>query len=281
MGALYSSLMGLLAAAALVTGPAIAADIPVKAPPRTAVVAFSWTGCYVGGNVGYIRTDTSGYTSPNAAAPGFAGFTPAFLAMNSHSYGLDASSATAGGQIGCNWQSPSRWIVGLEGDINWSGAKRSVSVAYPIICFGCPTEWGAHTETLTHKLDWFSTVRARLGFPVWERTMLYATGGLAIGHVKTSYVYRGLGGLQPGWLGDDSATRLGWTAGGGVEHAFAGNWSVKLEYLYIDLGSTSISARFDNNPCCPAGANNIFDAEFKTRAHIARLGLNYQFGRRP
>lgn len=273
-----SAFTGLLTAAVLITSPALAADIPVKAPPRAVVAAFSWTGCYVGGNVGYIRTDASAHTSPNAAAPNFAAFTPAFLAMNSHDYGLDASSVTGGGQIGCNWQAPSRWIVGLEGDFNWSGAKRSATVAYPIICFGCPTEWTAHSEALSHKLDWFSTVRARLGFPVWDRTMLYATGGLAIGHVKASFTYRQTGGAQPAWLGEDSFTRVGWTVGGGLEHAFAGNWSVKLEYLYVDLGSSTLTATYDGNPCCAGGPGSFFDAEFKTRAHVARVGLNYQFG---
>jgi outer membrane immunogenic protein len=271
------SVVLVLLAAIAAASPALAADLAVKAPVRkAAVAAFNWSGCYAGGNVGWLRSVASAGTTPTG--PSTAGFSAAFLALNSHHYDLDDSAFHGGVQLGCNWQSGSAWILGLEGDFSLSGAKGSATTDYPILCFGCPTEWSAHRETLSHKLDWFSTARARLGFAAWERTMIYATGGLAIGHVKASFDYLAAGGLRPEWFGEETKTRYGWTVGGGVEHAFAGNWSAKLEYLYLDLGSFGVDATFVPNPCCAAGPSFVGHADFESRVHVVRLGLNYQFG---
>ncbi|WP_249153093.1 outer membrane protein [Bradyrhizobium sp. AUGA SZCCT0240] len=81
--------------------------------------------------------------------------------------------------------------------------------------------------TANYKLDWFGTVRGRVGFVPTERVLLYATGGLAYGHLLASAPL-----IPLSW----GSTRAGWTVGAGAEAAIDRNWSVKLEYLYMDLG---------------------------------------------
>lgn len=253
-------------ALAALAASAQAADLPVKAPPVVVAAAFSWTGCYIGGNVGWLRTDARADTSPTG--PAHANLSAAVLAANSHRYDLDDSSFTGGAQIGCNWQRAT-WVFGIEGDFNWTDARGSVAVSYPLT-----GPWIAHTETLTHRLNWFSTARLRLGVAAWERTLLYATGGLAIGRVGSSFLYV-TNPANNTWFGERAHTRLGWTVGGGIEHALGNNWSVKAEYLYIDLRSFTVDATR------AAAPDVIFSADVHTRVHVARLGLNYRFGAQP
>jgi outer membrane immunogenic protein len=219
-----------IALAALLTGPALAADIPVKAPVYKAPppVPFSWTGCYVGANVGWMRNDSRLSARPTGRYFDVLSAT-AIAAVGVQNYDVHDSAATAGGQVGCNRQI-SNWVWGAEADLNWSGVGDTVSASYPLI----PGALIPRTQTISHRLDWFSTVRGRLGYSV-DRLLVYATAGLAVGEVKSAYYQLFLNG--PSSSGSDSPTRVGWTAGGGFEYAFAGNWSAKVEYLYVDLGS--------------------------------------------
>ena len=187
----------LLASVGLVaigTVAASAADIPRRVvPPRQPVVAvpvFTWTGAYVGINGGY------GWGSSNFSAPFATG-------------SFDLSGGLVGGTLGYNYQI-GQTVVGIEGDIDWSGIEGS-------------TACGA--TTCQTRNNWLSTVRGRMGYS-FDRFMPYVTGGLAIGDIETSIA--GIGG------GRD--TQVGWTAGGGVEAALDGPWTAKLEYLYVDLG---------------------------------------------
>jgi outer membrane immunogenic protein len=168
-------------------------------------------------------------------------------------------------QGGCNWQTGS-WLVGVEADFNWSGINQSVSAAYPLLA----ATWFPHTETLTHKLSWFATARARFGLVALEHTLFYATGGFAFGRVKSTFSYVAFPAFP--FFGEYDATRGGWTAGGGIEHAFGRNWSVKAEYLYVDLGSFTY-----NTVVVPIFTGEAFAANVKTRMHVARLGINYRF----
>lgn len=151
----------------------------------------------------------------------------------------------AGLQAGFNWQSGA-WVYGIGDDIQITGAK----------------EW---------KFPWFGTLRGRLGFLPTDRWLLYVTGGLAVGEAKYNMTFSQPGAVRlfnPYSLSDD-VTRAGWTVGGGVETALDNNWSAKLEYLYVDLGTRSIDA-FDVD-----GAP--FHVEYKIRSNIVRVGLNYKF----
>jgi outer membrane immunogenic protein len=217
------------AAAAAVVGLAVAAraaDLPrpvpapmvTKAPPYIEP-AFSWTGFYVGvnggGGWGHAFTDLSG--------------------------GMHTSGGVAGGTVGYNAQL-GNWVLGLEGDIDWSDVSGSTSAA---ACPGCSV-----------KNDWLSTVRGRVGYSVGH-WLPYVTGGLAAGDVKAS---------APGFSGA-SNTQVGWAAGAGVEYALSSAWSAKVEYLHVDLG------RFDCGVSCgAAGTDNV-----SFRDNLVRGGINYRF----
>jgi outer membrane immunogenic protein len=152
---------------------------------------------------------------------------------------FNVNGALAGGTIGYNLQTGS-WVWGLEADGDYSWIKGSTTSA---VCPGCET-----------RNQWLGTGRARIGY-AWDHFLPYITGGAAFGDIKMS-----------GGGNSDDKTKLGWTAGAGIEYGFMRSWSAKLEYLYVDLGKASCSTSV-----CIAGT----DVKFNT--NIVRIGLNYRF----
>ncbi|MER8807813.1 porin family protein [Mesorhizobium australicum] len=207
---------------AVVSGSAYAADAIVSEPVPVAA-SFDWTGAYIGVNAG------GGFgtfnLAPSGGAPG--------------SIDIDASGFLGGVQAGYNWQ-VGQFVYGVEADFQGSDIKADLS-------FGGP-------GGLETKVDWFGTVRARLGYTPVDRFMIYGTGGLAYGHEKIS---------APGL--DLSKTRVGWTVGAGAEYAITNNWSFKSEYLYTDLGKETFN---------PGGLGGV---DVKVPFHTVRVGLNYKF----
>jgi outer membrane immunogenic protein len=189
----------------------------------------------------------------------------------------------AGGQAGYNWQT-SNWVLGLEADIQWSGERgRSAfncaatavgGVCLPGLTF-LPAGATGTSLALEEKLEWFGTVRGRAGVLVTPRVLLYGTGGLAYGSIKTSGT---LSGFNPGggvlaFAGSNSETRVGWTVGAGIEGMITQNWTAKLEYLYMDLG------RFNNSTFTLAPGSLIgVNVSSKFTDNILRAGINYKFG---
>lgn len=215
----------LLAAAGLIAlvGTAAGADLPpgpnyYKAPPFLPP-PYTWSGFYLGinggGGLGRSSWDTAG--------------------------GFDISGGLVGGTIGYNYQIGEA-VLGVEGDIDWSGIRGSTTTA------GCPA--GCTTSD-----SWLSTVRGRLGYAA-GRFMPFVTAGGAFGNINAS---------TPGLAGN-SATNAGWTVGAGLEFAIAGNWTAKAEYLYVDLG------RFNCGVGCGAPTDNV---SFNT--NLIRGGINYRF----
>jgi outer membrane immunogenic protein len=153
---------------------------------------------------------------------------------------FDVSGGLVGGTIGYNWQL-GQWVFGLEGDIDWSDIRGSTSSG------ACA---GTSCET---RNNWLGTGRARIGY-AFDRFLPYVTGGVAFGDVKASAA----------GFGSTTDTNAGWTLGGGIEAAIAGPWTAKVEYLYVDLGSTSCSG-------CLLSTNVDF------HANIVRGGINYRF----
>jgi outer membrane immunogenic protein len=264
-------LSGSIALVGLIAGPALAADLSARAPVYKApagVAIFSWTGCYVGGNVGWIRDRATLDNFPSGQYVVF--LTPAERALNSHSYEVDKSGFTGGLQVGCNKQWNSL-VLGVEADFNWTGLSQSATATYPPV-----GPWPTTTESVSHELSWFSTFRARAGYAV-DRVLVYATGGLAVGRVKSSYS-NVIAPVAPTiFVGSDSDTRIGWTVGGGLEYAFANNWTVKAEYLYLDFGSFSYNSNFTPNPPFSPNAGSTWTTDVRSRAQIIRVGLNYKF----
>jgi outer membrane immunogenic protein len=161
-------------------------------------------------------------------------------------------------------------VLGLEGDINYLKATRHQTFAF--------TPTGGSDEdtvaTLGTRVRWLSTVRVSFGY-AWERSLLYATGGLAIGRVESSTsVHVDADDNGPIFSGSSAATRTGWAAGGGYAYAFTDRLSGKLEYLHFDLGSARynvVSLSADppdfSNPAAAA----------KVSGDIFRVGLNWKF----
>jgi outer membrane immunogenic protein len=266
-----------IAIAAVLTTSAMAADLAVKAPPMVPPVVYNWTGFYIGGNVGYSwgrSSDTS--TLTNTAGTGlFAGTDKA-----------DLNGVIGGGQIGYNWQMQN-WLVGLEADIQGSGERGShyyncpTGVCTPSTTLGGPlalviiVPGVAVPFSVAQRIDWFGTVRGRVGFLATPNVLFYGTGGLAYGGVNTT---ESIGGPPPAGFANTD-TRVGWTVGAGVEGVISGNWTAKLEYLHVDLGTTSGSF------LTPIAANPAGFISSNYSSHITddivRVGVNYRFSGAP
>jgi outer membrane immunogenic protein len=238
---------------ALVAAPAMAADMrmPVKAPPPAPAPVYSWTGFYIGGHVGgawgdkdWVFAESNDFFIP---PPGF----PSFGSHN-------VSGLIAGGQVGVNWQAPgSNWVLGIEGQASWTNADGEHSL----------DAFGFGTFTLKTNVKWLGTVTGRLGY-AFDRVLVYAKGGFAFARDKHEFVD------EIGFPFFAEKTRTGWTAGGGLEYAFAGNWSAKLEYNYMDFGNKHVTF-LD----APSGDFFTFDVEQKF--HAVKFGINYRFGPGP
>jgi outer membrane immunogenic protein len=160
-------------------------------------------------------------------------------------------------------------VTGLEADIQGSSINGSARATSIIASTGAPDPNGSFL-TSEHKLSWFGTVRGRLGVTVTPDLLLYGTGGLAYGHVDASANW--FSSVDEQAPASVSKTKVGWTAGAGAEWMFAHNWSAKLEYLYVDLGSESAIGDFTPvDPLFKVGYN------WRFRENIARVGVNYHF----
>jgi outer membrane immunogenic protein len=245
----------LTTSATLVTGAALAANLnlPVKAPPAPPPPQLSWNGCYIGGNAGGAWTSID--QSVTTASP--------FAVTTFDSSGRD-TSFTGGGQLGCNWQVNPNWVAGLEGDINYLHASRSQTFNF--------RGTGGEDTVQTTQLRWLATVRGRFGY-AWGPSLLYATGGLALGDVKSSVTATDVGSALVTFAGSSSETRAGWTVGAGYEYAFSDRVSLKLEYLHFDLGGVHYNAP----RVAAAGTAAPWTASANVSGDIVRAGINYKF----
>lgn len=243
------------------TMSAHAADMgrPVYKAPPAPIATFSWTGFYIGGNVGGAWGDFN-----NTLSAGDAFFTPPDLALinASGTFAGSPSSFTGGGQIGWNYQTGS-WVWGLEADFNWLDleADRRHSRSYS-------GGVGLYNVNTSLSANWLATVRGRLGY-AFDRNLLYVTGGLALADLQTHQHWSDDSGAFPSsFTYSTSRIRTGWTIGGGYEFAWVPNWTTKIEYLF---------SRFDLDY-----AGTIEDEVFRNSAdldiHVLRVGLNYKFG---
>ena len=242
---------------------ASAADLPVKAPAYRARSRSlqNWTGFYVGGNVGYSWGDWD--ATSNQAVYDFE--------FKTDSPKVDGW--LGGLQAGYNWQN-GQWVYGIETDFQWTGEKRQHNWSDPgstctndedFIPPNCDA--GPAYVASEWKLRWFGTLRGRVGFLVAPTWLAYITGGLAYGNAEYNFAFS-----QPGasisYSLTNSVTNVGWTLGGGLETKIADRWTMKVEYLYIDLGEQTINT-VDND-------GNPFSVQNKLRDNILRVGLNYK-----
>jgi outer membrane immunogenic protein len=193
----------LVSAFILAPSLASAADLGTRMPTKAPLmpVAFSWTGFYVGGNIGW------GWSSGDGT---FDGLGPVGVPVSG-----DGNGFLGGGQVGYNWQT-GPVVFGIETDFQGSSGSGDLNGA----------AGGVSITGGTLKTPWFGTIRGRLGY-AWDRWMVYVTGGGAYGHLDYS------GTLSTTGAFSSSTDYWTWTAGGGIEASLWDHWSAKLEYLYV------------------------------------------------
>jgi outer membrane immunogenic protein len=217
----------------IISGAALAADLPVKGPYTAPIPAFTWSSCYAGasGGGGWARKDI---TDPIALAQDLLAGSPVTGGVTTAK--LSPSGYLIGGQFGCDYQAAgSNWIIGFEGA--FSGANIEDDRF-----FGLPSGNPGEQAHVSGRIDFITSGTARLGLTS-DRWLLYVKGGVAGASDKYSVVgtfqgtpfnFQGVG------------LRVGWTAGGGLEWALFENWSVKLAYDFYDFGTKTVSMN-DNN----------------------------------
>ena len=243
--------MRLLTAAVLVT---LGSASAFAAPPAV----FNWTGFYVGGHVGGAAEQGRLSNFPNGSGFGI----PFPTVIPTPDVLLRSDGVIGGGQVGFNWQLPSSWVAGVEGDISHYGHTGTGSFSIAAFPFGGPA------GTVEFQTDLFVTARARLGYAAGN-LLFYGTGGAAWSKEKLNTSGTTCGFFLCGtFASSDSQWVSGWAAGGGADYAFAPNWFVRLEYLRLDFGKKNFAVDPSFGPTLP-----LF-----SRVDLVRFALNYKFG---
>jgi outer membrane immunogenic protein len=236
-------LLSTVAFAAL-AGSAFAADLPSRkeAPVYVAPTpVFSWTGFYVGADVGGAFASTS--------------LNNTFTGWNSHS--LDTSGVMGGGYVGYNYQLNQNFVIGVEGDFQGTSTSQSSSF----------TEANLSNAFFTQKtsLDWLASINGRLGIS-YDRALFYAIGGAAWAQGSETLTGASANTFPFALAVSRSQTLSGFDIGGGVEYAFTPNWLGRVEYRYYDFGNFNLTA---------AGVATPF--RLQTSVNTVRVGLAYLF----
>lgn len=255
----------------------------LAAPPPASVPIYSWTGFYVGANIGGGWGNQSVDYTPNDPMAVFL-----FVAGGAPPPASFTSSGIIGGiQIGYDHQLNSSWLVGVETDFDGSGIRGSDSTSgvfapYYTAPFNAPVQ---------ERIDWFGTVRARVGYLPTSNLLAYATAGFAYGRIVQSgswdtntgfafsdgfHTVNCFGANPSCFAGSSSNIGTGWTAGGGLEYFLRQKWTLRAEYLYVNLGSGLVTETVLGPT--PGALPSSFNANFsRTNFNIVRVGLSYQF----
>jgi outer membrane immunogenic protein len=261
-------LLASVGAIALSGSAALAADLPSKAPPPPYLPPppiFTWTGIYVGGQIGYA------WTSGNNQFTGFDPFfnTGTFL---STSIGGTPSGVIGGANVGYNYEfnqwpifSSSGVVIGLEGSVDGTSLSNTAAAFFPD-----GTTLSAHSTA-----DVQGSIRGKLGV-AWDRALIYATGGVAFGGFNTDVSIANTGAVNGGFpffaSGNVSTTRVGWTVGGGIQYAITNNWSVRAEYRYTNWGTIR-----DGNLRALTAPGVFFDGNRHLNQNQVQVGFDYKF----
>jgi outer membrane immunogenic protein len=216
----------------------MAADLPVKAPVKPLPPVLSWTGCYVGVNVGGGWADKN-YTDPLAVPPA--------NILGSHT----ASSAIGGGQIGCDYQIGS-WVVGVQG----AGEAGNLKATH--LALG---------DFYSTSIPWLATATVRVGYAIRPNLLVFGRGGAAWVRDHETKVDLVTGLLE----GTADVTRSGWVVGAGAEYLITANWSVFAEYNYMDFGTRRTIYVTPDIP--PA----FFPLDIRQQVQTVRVGVNLRF----
>jgi len=250
---------------AIILSLGFAAPLPVLAQAQP----YNWTGFYAGAHFGY------GFGQPVNPGIGFSDPYGVGIGTYIEAGGFNIASYPSKGvlggvQAGYNYQISS-WLVGVEAD--WSATDINGAHSGPSGAFDSNT----FTTTRT-SLDWLATLRARVGVTS-DNWLFYGTGGLALGRVTSGFDTSFASDVAPAgtfnfsFNGANSATNVGWTAGAGTEYAL-GRFSVKIEYLYYDVGANRVTSPTSDTVIVPGV---VLTLDQRTAGHIIRAGLNYHF----
>lgn len=241
--------------AAFASGAAYAAD-SVRDEVMVVDAPFNWSGIYVGASVGYgwANVEYGNMLVPVVSQDIGSGFDP------------DIDGTVGGVQIGYNHQLGAL-VLGVEADFQFSdvsGSARQIT----------NTMGGPLDTTMDFNLEWFGTLRGRMGVAATDRFLIYGTAGIAFGKTENGAAYMVDPILGPDYGGGISgkSTHNGWAVGAGAEYAFDNNWSIKGEYLYVDLG-TEVVGTLPVPPSPILGPGISMDLSFQT----VRVGINYRF----
>lgn len=203
----------------------------VNGPANAVVpVPYTWTGCYVGVNAGGSWMHTE--FGPNTQIP--------------NSADADATGFAGGGQVGCDFQI-GMWVFGAQALFDGTSMKGD-----------SPFFFG---KGFSARVPWFATATVRAGYTVQPNVLIFARGGAAIVHDQYDFIHS--------LTASTSETRVGWTLGGGAEWMFAPNWSVSVEYGYMDFGTNTVSFN---------GALGLGNVDIKQTVQVGLVSLNYRFG---
>lgn len=256
---------------------ASAADLPVrKGPPAFAAApSFEWTGFYVGVSGAW----TAGHALATQTLVQMLG--GGAMIANRNDTRLGFSGLALGGQAGFNYQLPSRIVLGVETDLEWTAAKARVRDSNTQVAL---TPGGTTLNFAAERIgagvaEWAGSTRVRLGYSSHGGFLPYVTGGVAYAALRTNLFYApaafGLGPTSV-TLGGGRATRIGWTLGAGAEYAVTDSLSLKTEYLYSQFGGVSAPvATLYFFGGAPAFGTLTTD---RIGFHTVRAGLNWRFG---
>jgi outer membrane immunogenic protein len=233
------------AASAADLGPP--APVYTKAPAALPPTPYIWTGCFIGGQAGY------GWGQSRFSDPTGGDFLASGATVTDNTRG-----GLVGGQIGCDYQFSGQWVAGLEVADAWAGINSS----------GADVFFDGKNEVLSAKTDQLGSVTGRFGY-AWDSLLFYAKGGGAWAH--NIYDLTQSSGIFGAASFSGSDTRLGWTAGGGIEWALAPKWSTRVEFNYYDLGTAALNL--------VGGAGGTYPASVKQEFESVTVGINYRFGR--
>jgi outer membrane immunogenic protein len=236
----------------IIASTALAADLsrPPPPPPQAPIAyiapVYNWSGVYVGINGGW------GFGNATVNVPNLIG-TVATIPGGSAS--ATDNGGVVGGTLGFNYQA-GQWVFGAEGDWDYSGINT-----------GSTNQICNNTGNCQTGNNWLATLRGRVGYAM-DRVLFYGTGGGAFGNMQTT-----IDGTET------TRTKAGWTAGAGVEWAFAENWTAKIEYLYVDLGNANASGFCSTAACLVANGGNPLPvtASASLTENLIRAGVNFKF----
>jgi outer membrane immunogenic protein len=271
-------------------------------PGGYAPALFSWTGFYVGVNGGFgVASRTVTFNGNNDVTKDIQNCNQIVFPGSTCPGPVksDLDGGVVGGQVGYNWQFSRRWVVGIEADFDASDIRGNGTSRFMYPIFTLPQNvFFAEPANLhsTEDLNWFGTVKGRLGLAPTERSLLFISGGLAYGQVHQSFAvnlpndanlfggadHAGYGCGPTGgagcFLGNNSKFGLGYTVGGGLEIAVTNNVTVKSEYSYLNLGgsgATNVGAQsmFGGIGFSPASFTATSN---KLDYHIVRFGVSFK-----